>query len=201
MPPAAAFGRGDDSALVEQVQAGDMAAFSRLVVKYQDRVLNTCWRLAGNLEDAQDLAQEAFLRALESIHSFRRQAGFYTWLFRIAVNLALSQRRRTSRRVQLSLHDGDGPTHPRHQAARLAERMAGTEPAPPVRLSAREREQMIMDALAQLDDEHRAVVILRDIESCDYQQIAGILEIPVGTVKSRLHRARMILRDRLKEIL
>ena len=201
MPPAAAMGRGDDSALVEQIQAGDMAAFSRLVLKYQDRVLNTCWRLTGNLEDAQDLTQEAFLRALESIHSFRRQAGFYTWLYRIAVNLALSQRRSAARRVRLSLHDGDGPVNPGHQAARLAERMASAEPAPPARLSAREREQMIMDALAQLDDEHRVVVVLRDLESCDYQQIAGILEVPVGTVKSRLHRARMILRERLKAIL
>lgn len=201
MPPAAAVGRGEDSALVEQVQAGDMAAFSRLVLKYQDRVLNTCWRLTGNREDAEDLTQEAFLRALESIHSFRRQAGFYTWLYRIAVNLALSQRRSAARRVRLSLHDGDGPVNPEHQAARLAERMASAEAAPPARLSAREREQMVMDALARLDDEHRAVVVLRDLEACDYQQIAGILEVPVGTVKSRLHRARMILRDRLKAIL
>jgi len=193
--------RSDDSVLVEQVQAGDMAAFSRLVLKYQDRVLNTCWRLTGNLDDAQDLAQEAFLKALEFISTFRRQASFYTWLFRIAVNLALSQRRSVARRVRLSLHDGDGPVNPGHQAARLEERMASNEPAPPVRVSARERERIIMDALAKLDDEHRAVVVLRDIESCDYQQIAGILELPVGTVKSRLHRARMMLRERLKAIM
>ena len=87
----------DEAILVEQARSGDMGAFSRLVTRYQDRVLNACWRVCGNIDDAQDLTQEAFLHALESIESFRRRANFYTWLFRIAVNLSISHRRKAAR--------------------------------------------------------------------------------------------------------
>ena len=101
----------EDAMLVRQVQDGDMGAFSRLVAKYQDRVVNLCWRVCGNPEDAQDLAQETFLHALEKIGLYRFEAAFYTWLFRIAVNQALSHRRK-GRRVTLSLHGGEGRCRP-----------------------------------------------------------------------------------------
>ena len=96
----------DDEALVEQARGGDMGAFSRLVTRYQDRVVNTCWRICGNAEDAQDLAQEAFLHALQAIGSFQRRSRFYTWLFRIAVNLTLTHRRRSARIKFQSIGDG-----------------------------------------------------------------------------------------------
>lgn len=188
----------EDAVLVEQARSGDMGGFSRLVTKYQDRVLNTCWRICGNIEDAQDLTQEAFLRALEAIDSFRHRAGFYTWLFRIAVNLSISHRRKSARAVKLSLHDADGRWKGDHQATQLVGRVSRDPEDPPTRLSAREMERLVVEELDQLDGDHRAVIVMRDIESFNYQQIADILEVPVGTVKSRLHRARMDLRNRLK---
>ena len=191
----------EEARTVEQARAGDMAAFSRLVTEYQDRVLNACWRITGHYEDAQDLTQEAFLQALEKIDTFQQKASFYTWLFRIAVNLSISHRRRSARTTKLSLHGGDGGASRNPRANDLASRVANASADPPNQLSAREVERCVVENLNQLDDDHRAVLVLRDIEAFDYQQIAEILEISIGTVKSRLHRARIGLRERLKTAL
>jgi RNA polymerase sigma-70 factor (ECF subfamily) len=198
---AARLPSADEDALVEQARAGDRGAFSRLVTRYQDRILNTCWRVCGNLEDAQDLTQEAFLQAMEKIESFQQRASFYTWLFRIAVNLSLSHRRRSARTPKLSLHDDDGRWTGDQPGGRVAGRGPMEADDPPSRLSALETQQIVLDGLEKLDDEHRTVVVLKDIEGFDYQQIGQILELPLGTVKSRLHRARLALRDHLKPIL
>ena len=187
----------EDEALAQQARSGDMAAFGRLVSRYQDRVLNTCWRIAGRREDAEDLAQEAFLHALQAIGTYQARSRFYTWLYRIAVNLALSHRRRQARAVRLSLHNRDGQCIG-HQAATLVGRISADAQDPPAKLSARETQRRIEQGLADLDDEPRTVVVLRDLEGLDYAQIAEILDLPVGTVKSRLHRARMELRRCLK---
>lgn len=186
----------EDAVVVRQVQDGDIGAFTRLVCKYQDRVVNVCWRVCGNLDDAQDLAQEAFLHALEKIGLYRFQASFYTWLFRIAVNLALSHRRK-AKRVVLSLHDDDRWVDA-GQADRRLTRTAAEDAGPLGRLSARELQDRVLESLNALADDYRAVLVLRDIESFDYQEIAEVLEISVGTVKSRLHRARMALREKVK---
>jgi len=161
-------------------------------------LLNTCWRVCGHHDDAQDLTQEAFLKALEKIGTFQHKAGFYTWLFRIAVNLSISHRRKSARQMKLSLHDGDGKWVGDHQASALVGRVSHEPMEPSSRLSARELQRQVVEELDRLDDDHRAVLVLRDIESFDYQQIAEILEVPIGTVKSRVHRARMELRERLK---
>jgi RNA polymerase sigma-70 factor (ECF subfamily) len=190
-----------DSQLVQQAKAGDMSAFDQLVLKYQDRIVNTCWRLSGNLEDAYDLAQEAFMRALESMNSFRHEARFYTWLFRIAVNLAITQRRKTGRNPTLSLNTPVNRDNPDHQASELVNRMADKDPGPLDKAANREAGEKVAEALDELEDNQRILIVLRDIESFDYHQIAEILSLPVGTVKSRLHRARMCLRDRLKPVL
>lgn len=184
----------EDAVLVEQARNGDMTAFSHLVNRYQDRVVNTCWRMCGCLDDAQDIAQEAFLNALQSIGSFRGKSGFYTWLFRIAVNLSLSHRRKRARRPTLSLHTGEDDPMQGDAAARLAT----VDDDPSARLHARETQRLVADALEELDDDHRAVLVLRDIEGFDYAGIAEVLELPVGTVKSRLARGRLALRERLK---
>lgn len=188
----------DDEALVERVRGGDTGAFGRLVCRYQDRVVNTCWRICGNIEDAQDLAQEAFLHALQAIGSFQKRSRFYTWLFRIAVNVSITHRRKRAKAVTLSLHGPDGEWRGDHQAAKLVGRVSDEAATPPTKLSAQETEGRLLQGLEQLDDDHRAIVVLSDIEGMGYQQIAEILDLPIGTVKSRLHRARMELRDRLK---
>ena len=105
----------EDAVLVRQVQAGEVVAFADLVRKYQDRVYNTCLRICGNREDASDLAQEAFLKAFESIGSFRGKSAFYTWLFRIAVNMSISHRRKRRVRDTLSLDDPVGAREIRRQ--------------------------------------------------------------------------------------
>jgi len=196
----------EDAELVEQCRGGDSAAFGRLVVKYQDRVFNTCWRLCGNRADAEDLTQEAFVRALQSIDGFGGRSKFYTWVFRIAVNLAISVRRKKKRAACYSLDQGregiHGPAGSGNgTSASPANRLATPGGTPQEQASDREREAIVMEALAGLEEEHRAVVILRDLESFGYEEIAEILGVPTGTVKSRLHRARLALREKLAPIL
>ena len=185
----------EDAQLIEKVKAGQTEAYGELVRKYQDRVFNACWRICGHLEDARDLTQEAFLKAYEGFATFRQQSGFYTWIFRVAVNLALSQRRNAKRRRAVSLDQSCEVTGT--QADRLAQRVGQrTESSDPAHsASEAELQGFVARALQKLEDDHRAVVVLRDIEGLDYQEIGEVLDIPPGTVKSRLHRARMALRQ------
>ena len=175
------------------MQAGRTEAFGELVEQYQDRIFNTCWRICGSLEDARDITQDAFLKALTSISDFHGKSAFYTWLFRIAVNMALSHRRKMKHRATTSLDrsmDQSGS-----QAEGLAGRMVETKAGDPAaQVQEAELATLAVKALQELEDDHRAVVVLRDIEGMDYRDIASILGIATGTVKSRLHRARMALR-------
>lgn len=184
----------EDAQLIEKIRTGQSEAYGQLVRKYQDRVFNTCWRICGHLEDARDVSQEAFLKAYESLPTFRQESGFYTWIFRIAVNLAMSKRREVSRRRTVSLDEGG--TVLGEQARHLLRRASAQGD------SASEEEGELRGCLAraiqELDPDYRAVVVLRDIEGMDYQEVAKILEIPTGTVKSRLHRARVLLSTALR---
>ncbi len=192
----------NDAALVQRLQAGDAGAFTELVLRYQDRVFNAAWRICGNAEDARDVTQDAFLKAYESIGSFRGASGFYTWVFRIAVNLAISHRRSMKRRPTQSL---DAPAEHHlagSQAATLAARVQEQQPHDPAsRGMSSEMQGHVVTALQQIDDEFRAVIVLRDIEGFDYRQIADILDVAPGTVKSRLHRGRLALRKLLAPVL
>ncbi len=182
----------EDVKLIDRINAGETDAYGVLVHKYQDRVFNTCWRICGHLEDARDLTQDAFLKAFERLKDFRQQSGFYTWVFRIAVNLALTHRRTAARRRTVSLDDAFGAAGT--QAEALAHRVAGGVGDDPARaVGEAEMHLIAAKALMALDDDARAVVVLRDIEGFGYDEIAKILEIPRGTVKSRLHRARLAL--------
>jgi RNA polymerase sigma-70 factor (ECF subfamily) len=192
----------EDAALIEKVKAGQSEAYGVLVRKYQDRVFNACWRICGHLEDARDLTQEAFLKAFEQLGGFRHQSGFYTWVFRVAVNLALTHRRNTKRRRTVSFEEGSGGGVAGTQAAGLA-KSAGRATTGDSAHAAGETElrSCVVRALQDLDDDHRAVVVLRDIEGLDYREISEILEIPAGTVKSRLHRARMTLSSAIQPVI
>ncbi len=180
----------NDEALLEQSLAGDSAAFGELVRKYQDRLFNTLLRLTGCREEAEDVAQEAFVQAYFKLHTFQQNSAFYTWLYRIAFNVGISRRRR--RRHEMSVDWG--------------KEVAGAEPVddlemPEVRLEREERAEQLQEAIQTLSEEHRAILILREMEGCCYETIAEVLDLPIGTVRSRLHRARMQLRDYLKEAL
>ncbi len=186
----------EDVQLVKMVQGGQSEAYGELVRRYEDRLFNTCWRICGNLEDARDVTQEAFMVALSKIDGFRRHSTFYTWIFRIAVNLALSHKRKAKSRRVVSLDqalDAGGS-----QAETLAQRVRDMKAANPSEASeCSEAQGNVVRALNELDDDYRAVVVLRDIEGFDYHEIATILEVPIGTVKSRIHRGRNALREAL----
>ncbi len=186
----------DDVAIVRQVRCGDMEAFGLIVAKYQDRIYNVLLRICGRAADAEELAQEAFLRSLEQLDKFQGKSRFYTWLFRIAVNLALSQKRRGARVRFQSLSSGgeyDGFPAGNVTAAMVGRR----ELNPPDAAMAVEAKERVLAAVDDLNDEYRIVVILRDFEDMSYAQIAEVLGVPVGTVKSRICRARALLRDKL----
>ncbi len=201
----------EDAALVRKIQEGDVDAFEHLVLKYQDRGYNICLRTVGHAEDARDLAQETFLKAFDAISRFEHKSSFYTWLFRIAVNLSISWRRRDRKIKMLSLSGGDGDDGEpgleskladTDQAARLRSEVRDSEMLePPEELKRRETRQAVADALRQLDEDQRMILVLRDIESLDYKAIAEILDLPLGTVRSRLHRARLAMRDLLRPVM
>ena len=188
----------EDWAVIQQCRGGDVRAFAVLVEKYQDRLFNSTYRLCGNYQDACELTQEAFLRALRSIAGFRGEAKFYTWLFRIALNLVRSHQRRAGRRHFSSLDEPDGKLEFASQAAGLL----GGDCADPAQQAMRaEREGKVTAAIGRLAEQYRTVIVLRDIEGLDYEQIAETLGIPIGTVKSRVHRGRLALREYLADLL
>jgi len=188
--------------LLQKAQAGDRGAYGQIVTAYQDRLFNSVVRLVGDREEARDITQEAFTRGLEKVGSFRGDASPYTWLFRIAVNLAISQLRKVQRNRVFSLDrspSSNGKAGDDTQASSLIDRVAESQEANPAQQAEdRERDQHVLAALGRLDAEYRAVLVMRDIDGFDYQQMADILGLPLGTLKSRLFRARLALRDELK---
>lgn len=186
----------EDAELIERVKTGETQAYSKLVLKYQDRIFNTCLRICGHQQDAQDITQDAFIKAFEKLQSFRHESAFTTWLFRIATNLAISHLRSVKRKPLQSLNGNFEAMHT--QADELIHRTGKTATPDAVETAlASELQQSVVTVLYSLDDDHRAVVVLRDMEGFSYDEIANILDIPTGTVKSRLFRARMMLRDRI----
>jgi RNA polymerase sigma-70 factor (ECF subfamily) len=181
----------DDPRLIAECLKGDSAAFGELVRRYQERLYHTAFRLVDNAEDALDVVQEAFLSAYQSLGSFKGDSLFFTWLYRIAVNTAISLKRKKKAVVRI-----DG--------GRNGELLA--EPPDPSDLSRpghaleqEEQERRIKQALARLSPEHRAVLVMKDMEGQKYEAIAEALGVPIGTVRSRLHRARLELREVLEQ--
>lgn len=195
--------------LLRAAQLGDRGAYGQLAILYQDRLHNAVLRLVGDADEARDLTQEAFTRGLVNLDSFRGDSSPYTWLFRIAVNLAISRLRKVQRHRVFSLDRPrtNGSASSRNDstedpASSLADRLAQqTADTPPQQLERRELHAQVLSALGRLDAEYRAVLVMRDIEGFDYQQMAEILGLPLGTLKSRLFRARLALRDELKAYL
>jgi RNA polymerase sigma-70 factor (ECF subfamily) len=185
----------NDALTLSRLRRGQFAAMEDLVLRYQDRLYSTVYRIVSNPEDAADIVQETFVKAMENLAKFEGKSSLYTWLFRIAVNQAISHRRKAIYRQTVTLDGGDDDDGVNQQAANLRRQLAQeTENDPAVEAASRMDHQRVLDALRRLDDEFRIVLVLRDVEGCDYDRIADILEVPVGTVKSRLFRARLALR-------
>jgi len=181
----------DDHRLIADCLQGDTAAFGVLVRRYQERLYRTVYHLVDHAEDAQDVVQEAFLNAYQSLAGFKGDALFFTWLYRIAVNTAISLKRK--RRVMVRMDGGPGretipePSDPAEQSR------------PEHVLEQQEQEQRIRQALSRLSPEHRAVLVLKDMEGQKYETMAEVLQVPIGTIRSRLHRARLELRELLEK--
>jgi RNA polymerase sigma-70 factor (ECF subfamily) len=180
----------NDDPLINAALSGDTDAFGNLVRKYQDRLYHAMTHMLGSAADAEDVVQDSFVQAFLKLETFRRNSGFYTWLYRIAVNAAISLKRR--RRVLPSIDR-------MHETTPLEPVDRGPSPDGP--LIERERAGQLHAAMATLADDYRQVLVLREMEGFDYQAIADVLDLPVGTVRSRLFRARMQLREQLKSVL
>jgi RNA polymerase sigma-70 factor (ECF subfamily) len=181
----------DDQRLIAASLRGNASAFGELVRRHQDRLYHTVYRLVDNPEDALDVIQEAFLSAYQSLDSFKGDSLFFTWLYRIAVNTAISMKRK--RRVVYSI-----------DAARNGD--AQIDPADPSELNRpghaleqAEQSRRVHEALSKLSPEHRAVLVMKDMEGQKYEDMADVLDVPIGTIRSRLHRARLELRAILEQ--
>ncbi len=180
----------EDAQWIDETLAGNTSAFGLLVQKYQDRLFNTLVHVTGNAQEAEEVAQDAFVQAFVKLRTFEGRSSLFTWIYRIAFNLWVTQRRR--RRPVVSVDE--------------SRELTGSEPtdtgeAPLDRLEREERARQIHRAIHELSDDHRTILVLREMENCDYETISEILDLPVGTVRSRLHRARLHLKQRLKHVL
>jgi RNA polymerase sigma-70 factor (ECF subfamily) len=181
---------GDESALIERAKKGDTEAFATLVERYQRRVVGVALAVVHNQDDAIELAQETFVRAFENLSKFESRSSFSTWLYRIAANISIDFRRREARHVVLRGED----------AEKELSRVPSAE-GDSYRAAARnELGRRIEKAMEQLTPEHRAVVLLREVEGLSYDEISEVLQVPRGTVMSRLHYARGRLRGFLKDL-
>lgn len=175
----------DDRRLIQLSQHGNTAAFAELYRRYSRRIYHTIYRLLRNRDDADDVLQNTFLNAWRSIGCFKGDAEFFTWLYRIATNLAIShQRRRGSRREKAIPEDkGSGVSY----------ELPGPASHPGENIEVQEDIAELRQAIQKLSEDHRIIICMKDIQEMSYEEIAQALRIPIGTVRSRLHRARLEL--------
>lgn len=181
----------NEELLVKKSLQGDLEAFEELVLKYQNKVYSLSYRYMGNEEDAYDTAQEAFLKAFRSLRSFKGNSSFGTWIFRVTSNVCLDELRRKKRKpVPLSLDEPLAVWN----GNEVEKEIADPQPTADILYEEKELSQYIQQLLDQLKPEFKAVLVLRDIEGFNYDEIAEILNCSLGTVKSRISRARSELR-------
>lgn len=178
-----------DVALIEASLRGDQHAFGQLVRAHQNRIFGFVSHYLGDHQEAEDVVQETFIQAFRHLATFRQASSFHTWIYRIAHNLSARRRQQRSRR------------HAWQQSSSNLTGLLDRSENGEQRLSRQERAVQVQAALAEMSEEFRTILILREMQDCDYDAIAEILAIPVGTVRSRLHRARLELRERLQPLL
>jgi RNA polymerase sigma-70 factor (ECF subfamily) len=181
----------DDQHLIRCSLDGHSEAFGQLVCKYQDRLYNGLVQILRSESDAEDAVQDAFVLAFTKLDSFKGNSQFFTWLYRIGYNVAISKIRRRKQTLSLS-------------SSECGERkfdFADDGPAPADRMEQDEDSRQLTAALDRLSEDHRSILVLREMEEMDYDAISAVLDLPVGTVRSRLHRARSALREELESII
>lgn len=179
--------------LVKKSQAGDVESFELLISSYDKRAYNIAYRIMGNEEDAKDMAQEALLRVFRSIKDFKGQSSFSTWLYRIVTNVCLDELRKRKNENYISM-DSSIQT----EEGELHLELCSDKETPEVAYERTEQMELIKSAIRNLNEEYRSVIVLRDIQGFSYEEISNMLDCSLGTVKSRINRARNMLRDKLK---
>jgi RNA polymerase sigma-70 factor (ECF subfamily) len=188
-----------EAGLISRLRSGDLSAFEELVAHFERPVYSLCFRLLGDAEEARDAAQETFLKVYRGLGGFRGEAGLKTWIYRIAINQAMNQKRWWRRRhrdesISLDIARGQSDTT-------LGNTLPARTSSPEELAISSERERSIMRELDEIKQEYRVALILREIEELSYEEIAETLGISIGTVKSRIARGREELRRRVKDLL
>ncbi|HZJ85099.1 MAG TPA: sigma-70 family RNA polymerase sigma factor [Syntrophomonadaceae bacterium] len=183
-----------DERLVKESLQGDKAAFEELVFQYQNKIYALSYRYMGNEQDAYDMTQEAFLKAYRSLRTFKGDSSFGTWMYRVATNVCLDELRRRKRRIVAFSLDEPLATQ---EGDELGKEIPDNSLTPDLIYEQKELSEYIQSQLNELKSEHKTVIILRDIMGLTYEEMAGVLDVSLGTVKSRLSRARISLRKKL----
>ncbi|MEW6108039.1 MAG: sigma-70 family RNA polymerase sigma factor [Nitrospirota bacterium] len=182
----------DDVQLIERSKKGDVSAFEQLVLKYEDKIYNLCRHMLGNAHDAEDAAQDVFLKAYQNLNKFRPEASLHTWLYRIAVNTCIDYRRKPFfESLFKSSKEGD----------EFVEELPADSPSPDRLYESKQISNAIQLALGRLSERLRMVILLKEIEGLSYEEIADVLDVSIGTVKSRISRAREELKKLLKKFM
>ncbi|MBW2574224.1 MAG: sigma-70 family RNA polymerase sigma factor [Deltaproteobacteria bacterium] len=184
-----------DAALVRAIQAGDMAAFDQMVVKHKDKLFNMVYWFLGDYQEANDCSQEIFIKVFKSIKKFRSESSFSTWLYRIAINTCKNRLKSSAYRWKKKTVPLENPES--SEDGSLSYKIQNNSPSPANELEKKERLMMIQKAINALPQEQNRVIVLRDIQGLSYQEISDITGLNLGTVKSRLARARLELRNKL----
>jgi len=185
-----------DETLVEKSQQGDYLSFQELVKRHEKKIYNLAYKIMGNKEDASDVLQETFLQAFRKIPGFKSKAKFSTWLYRIAVNICLMRKRRQKKMKTVSL---DVPILTKQEDEIRRELRDDWSKSPLASLESEEVKRALSDAIDSLPEEYRTVFLLRGVNGFSNEEVANALKISLPAVKSRLHRARLFLRDKLSE--
>jgi len=180
--------------LIEKAQKMDVQAFEQLVEKYQKKVFNIAFSMLNNMDDASDISQEVFIKAFKSIKHFKQNSSFSTWLYRITVNTCLDELRK--RKNKSNVFSIDQVIH--LESGEVTRQLEDDRPTPDSMVENNELRALVRDSISQLSDELKEVIILRDINGLSYDDIADMLDCPLGTVKSRINRARNALKEILK---
>ena len=184
-----------ERSLLRRLRDRDERAFREIVETHRDRVYNITFRMLGNRAEAEDVAQEVFIAVFKTIHDFRAESKFSTWLYRVAVNHCKNRIKYLARRHDRDREEIDETTH----GTGVNGTIGGPVPSSPAKaLESAQMERLMQDAIANLEEDQRVVVVLRDVEDLSIEEICEITGLPDGTVKSRLHRARLVLRKRLQ---
>lgn len=183
----------DERLLIDRCKLGERSAFDILIRGYEKRVYNLAYRLSGNYDDANDISIDAFMRVYQAIKLFRGEANFSTWLFRIVTNVFLDRRKRVQNKQHLSLEE-----YIELEENSVARQIEDPSPTPGVLAETKERHDVLQEAIGSLPDYQRAMIVLYHKEGLSYEEIAEVLSLPIGTVKSRLNRARLVMREKLE---